>query len=101
MKSLFVKNSHVLYNFMDTIQDTIRRSEALIKMGVTPYLQNYRPLTQLKSRSTYISPEWTLSYIRKVKYFYSLPTLYKKVSFSEWEKMGNPRLKNSKVKFDL
>jgi hypothetical protein len=91
---------YVLYNNNDTLEDTITRCDYLIQRGVTPYLQSFRPLTMESIRDPYIDNNWSLSNIRKVKYFYSISSFYRKMSFYRWQELGCPTLRNSKVNFN-
>lgn len=90
---------YVIYNFRDTVEDTIRRCEAILKLGVQPYPQLYRPYTMLSSRAPYLAPGWTLGEARMIRYFFTMPSLYKTGSFADWRRQGCPTLRGSKVNF--
>ena len=90
---------YVIYNFRDTVEDTIARCEMLVELGVQPYPQLYRPYTMTSSREPYIAPGWTLGETRMIRYFYTMPSLYKRGTFAAWRANGCPTLPNSKVNF--
>lgn len=90
---------YVIYNFNDSIEDTVRRCEFLLGLGVQPYPQVYRPYTMTSSVRPYVAPGWTLGEIRMIRYFFTMPTLYKAGSFSAWRRDGCKTLRGAKVNF--
>ena len=90
---------YVLYNFKDSVEDTVQRCEMLLDLGVQPYPQVYRPYSVVSSTSPYVAPGWTLGEIRMVRYFFTMPKFYKAGSFWDWRANGCPVLPGSKVNF--
>lgn len=91
---------YVMYGYRDTLEDTVERCSSLVDMGVTPYPQSYKPIFQLDRNHQYVENGWTLSTLRMIRYFYTMPSLYKSMSFWDWFKKGCPTLKGSKVIFN-
>ena len=90
---------YVIYNFRDSVEDTVKRCDLLLKLGVQPYPQVYRPHTVTDSKKPYVSPKWTLGEIRMIRYFYTIPKFYKSGSYWDWKQAGCPTLRGSKVNF--
>lgn len=86
--------AYVLFNFKDTPQEAYYRGSECRSLKITPYPQQYSPLSQWNRKDKYVGKHWTHNLARAFRAYFLSRGIFNHISFDEYIK-GN--LGNKKV----
>lgn len=96
---------YILYNYMDTPQQSVYRLNEIIKYGIRPYPQRYIPPMSISNKkgSRYIGKYWTEKLADVFWYFAAMRGFGKKVTFEEYITIPilDIKIESGLIKFNL
>ena len=78
--------AYILHNFNDKPQEADYRAQECVKLGITPYPQQFVPLNHMTNdpKATYVGKHWTFGLNKAFRFFYRKPDYYTTMTFGQF-----------------
>ena len=85
--------SYVLFNFNDNPIEAFYRMHLCRSLGISPYPQQYRPLSWRSREDLYIGKHWNETLLKAFRPYWVYPEIYRNYTFAEYLKSSRNEVK--------